>query len=71
MSNAMAVIVGPQQPSRWADFGQVVYMDADKLTLSELIGSLINSRDGQQAACYDPRLSLDNLGCIPHTGDKE
>ncbi len=71
MSNPMTVTVGPQPPARCVGFGQVVYMEADRLILGEPIGGFVNLRDTQRKAHHDPRLSLDNLGRHPHTGDKE
>jgi hypothetical protein len=71
MSTLSMVIVGLRSSGWRIGHDQAVYGEAERLTLSESFGCLVNSGDNQQDAFCNPRLSLDNLGCHPHTGDKE
>lgn len=71
MSAVVMVIVGLRSSGWRIGHDQVVYGEAERLTLSETFGCLVNSRDNQQDAFCNPRLSLDNLGRHRHTGVKE
>lgn len=71
MSAVVMVIVGLRSSGWRIGHDQVVYGEAERLTLSESFGCLVSSPDNQQNASCNPWLSLDNLGCPPHTGDKE
>src|SRR5690606_2530588 len=71
MSAVVMVIVGLRSSGWRICHDQAVYGEADRLTLSESFGCLVNSRDNQKDTFYNPRLSLDNLGWHDHTGDKE
>ncbi|SIT13152.1 hypothetical protein SAMN05421686_11117 [Thalassolituus maritimus] len=69
MSAVVMVIVGWRSSGWRIGHDQAVYGEAERLTLSESFGCLVNSPE-QDAFC-NPGLSLDNPGCHPHTGDKE
>mgnify|MGYP003677963500 CR=1 FL=1 len=71
MNTESMVIVGLRSSGWCIGHDQAVYEEAGRLTLSESFGCLVKSRDNRQDAFCNPRLSLDNLGCHPHAGDKE
>ena len=56
---------------RYVDLNSVVYEIKEMLTNSEQIRCFVNLRGGCFHVYRHPRLSLDNLGCRPHTGGKK